>query len=117
MSTASHATARSLVEQAARGGAGELALAELAVPAAALARPGRLPVTRLYRAWSAVVRATGDVAVGVRAAQRWTLDEHGLFGFCVASAPTLGDGVATAAASDTERKLVPGADVNLGVRF
>jgi AraC-like DNA-binding protein len=98
MATASHVTARSLVEHATRAGAGGAALDALAIPAAALDGPGRLPIGRMYRAWSAVIRDTGDAAAGARAAQRWTLDDLGLFGFCVAAAPTLGDALATAAA-------------------
>lgn len=98
MPTASHVAAQFLVDQATRAGAGRLALAELDVSARLLAQPGRLPIGRMYRAWSALVRETGDPAIGVRAAQKLTLDDLGLFGFCVATAPTLGDGLATATA-------------------
>src|SRR5688572_20652517 len=98
MSTASHMAARLLVDQATRAGAGGSALAELDVPAALLAGPGRVPIHRMYRAWTALVRHTGDPAIGVRSAQHWTLDDLGLFGFCVAAAPTLGASLETAAA-------------------
>ena len=98
MPTACHATARFLVDQASRVGAERAALAELGVSGTDLARPGRLPIDRMYHAWTALIRETGDPAIGVRATRHWTLDDLGLFGFCVATAPTLRDGLDTAIA-------------------
>ena len=57
----------------------------------------RFPVERLYRAWDSLYRLLGDPAVGVRAAVGSTIAQLDLFGFCVATAPTGGAAIRTAA--------------------
>jgi AraC-like DNA-binding protein len=57
----------------------------------------RIPIDRLCRAWASLYRLVGDPAVGVRAAIGSTIADLDLFGFCVATAPTGGAAVRTAA--------------------
>ncbi len=57
----------------------------------------RIPIDRLCRAWASLYRLIGDPAVGVRAAVGSTIADLDLFGFCVATAPTGGAAVRTAA--------------------
>lgn len=57
----------------------------------------RIPVDRLHRAWASLYRRVGDPAVGVRAATGSTIADLDLFGFCVATAPTGGAAIRTAA--------------------
>jgi AraC-like DNA-binding protein len=57
----------------------------------------RIPIDRLQRAWVSLYRLVGDPAVGVRAAAGSTIADLDLFGFCVATAPTAGAAVRTAA--------------------
>ncbi len=57
----------------------------------------RIPIDRLQRAWASLYRLVGDPAVGVRAATGSTIADLDLFGFCVATAPTGGAAIRTAA--------------------
>lgn len=50
----------------------------------------RYPAQIVVGAWANLRDELADAAVGVRAAGEWRLADLGLFGFCVAAAPTLG---------------------------
>jgi AraC-like DNA-binding protein len=107
MATTAHSSAHGLLRHAvARGIPAAMVAGWLGVPVRELDRPGRLPAERVVDAWARLRAELADPAVAARAARGWTLADYGLFGFHVASAPTLGDGLAAAARSSrliTER--------------
>jgi AraC-like DNA-binding protein len=97
MATTSHASAQGLVRHAeARGVPGAVVAGWLGVSAEELERPGRLPARRVVDAWVRLRDELADASVAARAARQWTLADFGLFGFYVASAPTLRDALAAA---------------------
>lgn len=98
MATAAHFAALRLIRHAATYGVDEAqSCAWLGLPdAASLARPGRLPLTRMFQGWASLRAATGDAAVAVRASCGWTLDDLGVLGFALAAAPTVRDAIDTA---------------------
>jgi AraC-like DNA-binding protein len=98
MTTTAHASAYALLRHAvARGVPASTVAGWLGVPARDLDRPGRLPAERVVDAWVRLRDELADAAVAARAAREWTLADYGLFGFYVATAPTLRDALAAVA--------------------
>src|SRR2546423_4810804 len=88
--TTSHMAAHGLLRHAVARGIPEHTVAGwLGVPAADLERPGRLPAGQVVRAWVRLRDELADPSVAVRATSAWSLADYRLFGFCVATAPTL----------------------------
>lgn len=117
MATTAHASAHGLLRHAVtRGVPAALVAGWLGVAVRELDRPGRLPAARVVDAWARLRAELADAAVAARAARGWTLADFGLFGFYVASAPTLGDALTAAARGSrliTERggwRIVEGGD-------
>jgi AraC-like DNA-binding protein len=90
--TTSHASAKILVRHAiARGIPAATASGWLGVSAAALDRPGRLPIGRVLDAWVTLRNELADSSVAAHAISHWSLADQDLFGFYIAAAPTLRD--------------------------
>jgi len=68
----------------------------LRVAPSELEQPGRQPSDRVTHAWDVVRGELGDAAVGVRASQEWTLAALGLFGFSIATAPSVREALESA---------------------
>lgn len=98
--TTAHDSAKVLVRHAVtRGIPAATAASWLGVLPDELERPGRLPLARVLAAWLTLRDELADNAVAARAMTRWTLADHGLFGFYLGSAPTLRDALAAAVRS------------------
>jgi AraC-like DNA-binding protein len=97
MATLDHVTALGLLRHAVAHGVPAATVGDwLGVAAGALGQPGRLPMARVVDGWSRLRAELGDPVVAARAASGWALAEWGLFGFYVASAPTLRDALGAA---------------------
>lgn len=97
MATIAHASARGLLRHAvARGVPAPMVGDWLGVAAAELERPGRLPAERLVDGWARLRAELGDPMVAARAARSWALADWGLFGFYLATAPTVHDALTAA---------------------
>lgn len=100
MATTAHASALALLRHAVMRGVPAATVAQwLGIPASELDQPGRLPAARVSDAWVKLRGELADPAVAARAARGWTLADFGLFGFYVASAPSVRDALAAAAST------------------
>lgn len=89
--------ARNLLRHAVRRGIPSSVVSGwLGASPAELERSARVPAREVMSTWGRLRDELGDATLGVRVAHESRLADFGLFGFCVAAAPTLGAALATA---------------------